>query len=110
MAVVLKDGTVRVFLREVLPGEPALSIRAGLPPGGPHAGPITVTASAMMQPGAWNVLAGSSEAFLARADAGELTLQWTFPGGAKQQKSIVLEQRPLRFLLTPEKPSQESTP
>jgi len=104
MALVLKDGRVCVFLRQVFESVPPLYARAALPLGGTYAGPLTVTAWAETRClGAWNVVAGGREAAFGRADAGEVTLKWRFPAGKEQRKVVLLEERSLRILLRPEK-------
>jgi hypothetical protein len=99
MALVLKNGGVMVFLRKTFEGEAPLSVRVFLPPGG-CVGPVTVVGrEGRRSLGAWNVVAGSSEAFLATQSAGEVRLTWTLPGGRPQEKKVVLETRPARVRL-----------
>lgn len=81
--------------------EDTLSVRVMLPPNAPTAGPVTV--SAMLEQrslGAWNVFAGGPGAFFGVEEAGEVTLKWRFPGGKKQTKKLVVEDAPVRFVLT----------
>jgi len=104
MALVLTDGSVRVFLREVFEDEPALGVRVALPPGGAFAGPLTVTASIdERQLGAWNIVAGSREALFGRVEAGEVTLTWRFPGARERKQVVLLEQQSIWLLLRPQK-------
>ena len=103
MVVVTPDGRAWIFWRAVYL-EAALAVRAALPPGGPYAGPLTVTGKVEGRSlGAWNVVAGSSEAFLGRIDAGPLEIHWTFPGGKPQKKEVILESGPVREVLKPAK-------
>ncbi|HUT36062.1 MAG TPA: VCBS repeat-containing protein [Planctomycetota bacterium] len=104
MALVLKSGVVRVFLRQVFDGEAPLALRAALPLGGDVAGPVTVTGWADARClGAWNVVAGSSEAFFGRSEPGEVTLKWRFPGGTEQTRAVALERKAVRVVLRPER-------
>ena len=103
MVVVPLNGDVWVFFRAIYL-EAGLAVRAVLPPGGDFAGPLTVTGFVEKRClGAWNVVAGSAEAFLARIDAGPLELRWQFPGGKPQKKEVILESAPVRLILKPEK-------
>ena len=99
MALVLANGEVWVFFREVADDAP-LSLRAALPLGGPVVGPVTVTGWLEKRClGAWNVVAGSSEAFLALLEPGPCTVRWQWPGGTAHEKEIILEDGPKRLLL-----------
>ena len=49
--------------------------------------------------GAWNVIAGASEAFVAWKEPGPLTLKWQMPGAKPQAKEIVLEKKAKRYVL-----------
>jgi len=101
LVVVLTSGDGWVFFHEI-GGAPSLCARAVLRPGGPYAGPLAVTAwSDDRSLGVWNVVAGTDEAFIGRTEAGPCTLQWQFPGREVQKKEIVLEDKPLRFVLEP---------
>jgi hypothetical protein len=104
MAIVLQNGDVMVFLREVYDGEAPLSIRAFVPTDAICAEPVKVSAVAgKRNTGVWNVFAGEPGAFLGTPAAGELTLKWQLPGKAVQQKKYVLENRALRHNLVLEK-------
>lgn len=99
MVLVLLDGSV-CFLQHAMTGDAALSVRVALAPGGNYAGPVTVMAANDCRPlGAWVVTPGVSEAFLGRVDSGEVTFTWQLPGGAKQTKTLTLDDRPLRFVI-----------
>jgi hypothetical protein len=100
MAIVLKNGELWVLSRDT--GDaPALALRAALPLGG-FAGPLAVTAWADKRPlGAWNVVAGTSEAFFGQLDPGPIKLKWQFPGKPPQEKDVLVEDKPVRFVLKP---------
>ena len=77
-------------------------VRGTLALGGPYAGPLLVTGWRHGRClGAWNVIAGTAEAWVAFGEAGPVTLKWQFPGGKPQQKEVILENNPVRFVLTP---------
>ncbi len=98
LAMTLNDGTVMVFLRKTFEDEKPLEARASLPPGGAFAGPLRVTGWAGTRClGAWNVVAGSTEAFFGRTSAGELVVKWQLPGGKPQEKKVVLEGKCVRI-------------
>jgi len=100
MALVLANGEVWVLFRDTQ-DMPALCLRAALPVGG-FAGPLTVTGwSEKRCLGAWNVVAGTSEAFFGQYEPGPIKLRWQFPGGKPQEKEIIVEEKPVRFLLKP---------
>ncbi len=100
MALVLKNGELWVCLRDA-GGVPPLALRAALPAGG-YAGPLTVTAWADKRPlGAWNVLPGTADAFFGVFEPGPIHLKWQFPGKAPQEKQIIVEDKPVRFILKP---------
>ena len=100
MALVLKNGEVMVFLRKTFEGEAPLAARAALPLGGAFAGPLTVTGwKGKRCLGAWNVVAGSADAFFGQPGAGEVVLKWQFPGGKPQQKAVELDNKAVRISL-----------
>ncbi|MHC4914326.1 MAG: FG-GAP repeat domain-containing protein [Planctomycetota bacterium] len=93
MALVLTNGNVLVYLREVWEDEPPLSLRAVLAPKSPYAGPITVTGwNDKRCLGAWNLTAGSAGAPFCLAAPGKVKLKWKFPGGEEQTKTVELEE------------------
>ena len=101
MALVLKNGELWVFFRDV-DDAPGLCLRAALPPSGPFTGPVSVTGwSGQRCLGAWNVVRGTSEAFLGMLDAGPCRVRWQFPGRRAQEKEVVVEDAPVRFGLRP---------
>ncbi|HPD16523.1 MAG TPA: VCBS repeat-containing protein [Planctomycetota bacterium] len=100
MALVLKNGELWVCLRDA-GGVPPLALRAALPPGG-YAGPLTVTAWADKRClGAWNVSPGTADAFFGVFEPGPLKLRWQFPGKPAQEKQLIVEDKPIRFVLKP---------
>ncbi|MFP4057829.1 MAG: FG-GAP repeat domain-containing protein [Candidatus Brocadiia bacterium] len=100
MALVLAGGETWVFFREVQRG-PALCLRVALAPGG-YAGPLTVTGwSGPRCLGAWNVAPGVAEAFFGQFDPGPVRVRWQLPGGEPQEKQIIVESDPVRFVIRP---------
>ena len=101
MIVVLKNGEVWAFYVEA-EDEASRCVRAVLPSNGPYIGPLTVTGwRGNRCLGAWNVTAGTSEARFGQQEAGPMTLKWQMPGGKPQQKEVVVEDGPVRVVLTP---------
>jgi len=101
LALVLNGGEGWVLLRDP-GGAGGLCVRATLPVKGPYAGPLTVTGwNDTRCLGAWNVVAGTDEAFFGQTEAGPCTFSWQFPGGKPHRKEIVLENKPVRFVLEP---------
>lgn len=88
MALALANGEIWIFLREAT--EPrAACVRAILPVGGPWGGPATVAGTSGRQAlGAWNVVAGTAEAFFARRTPGPIQIRWQFAGAKPQEKTI----------------------
>ena len=98
LALVLTDGQVVLLGRA--PGGPDLCAKLVLRAG--TAGPLTVTgAVGARMLGAWNVRAGLCEGFIARPDAGRVTLRWQFPGARPQAREITLEDEPVTVILDP---------
>ncbi len=86
MGLVLKNGDFYFMPREVEADAP-LVVRACLPLGGKVLGPVKVTAwSEQACLGAWNVTAGTREAFFGQSESGEITIKWRLPG-AKEVKT-----------------------
>ena len=76
------------------------------PLGGPFAGPVTVTGRRGKRClGAWNVVGGSSHAFIGMLDAGLVTLQWKVPGGKPRQRRITLTDTVVRCAVEPLNPA-----
>lgn len=100
MAIVLRNGELWVCFRDT--GDaPALALRAALPAGG-FAGPLAVTGWADKRClGAWNVLLGTAEAFFGVFEPGPVRLRWQFPGKEAQEKQVIAEDKPVRFILKP---------
>ena len=101
LVMVLVGGELMFFLRD--PGEATpLALSAGLPADGACAGPVTVVGwRGKHCLGAWNVAAGSTEAFVAVPGANTVKLCWQFPGGKPQEKEITLEGKPQRLAIQP---------
>lgn len=101
LALVLRDGTCALLVRT--PTGSDLCARAVLPAKSRSAGPVAVQAAVEDRPlGAWNVTAGGAGAFLARPEAGPVTIKWRFPGGKLQTRQVILEDRPVTIVLEPE--------
>lgn len=99
LIVVCNNGAVSAFLRDI-DKTPGRSVRVALPVGGPYAGPLTVTGAIQGRSlGAWNVVPGTSEAFLARLNAGPCYVQWRFPGSEAVEKKLNLINKPQRFVI-----------
>jgi len=108
LVLVLRDGTVRVVLREVDPSR-QFDVRATLDASENFAGPLTVTGWAGRRClGAWNITAGSGEGFFARRKPGPVVLKWQWPGEKASQQQIVVEDEYIRVLLGPEKAAHTS--
>ena len=101
MALVLKDGSVLVYLREVYEDDPPINVRAVLPPGKGYAGPVTVTGwDEGRCLGAWNVTPGSIGAPVGRLYPGKIKLKWKLPGGQEQEKTFDLKKKRETCILT----------
>jgi hypothetical protein len=101
LAVVLKNGDLFVFPNNVADFSP-VCLRVALPVGADAVGPIRVVASNDKRSlGAWDVTAGTAEAFLGQPEPGvTLTVKWQFPGGKEQKKTVKLQDKPVRILLS----------
>lgn len=98
MALVLLDGTVWVLPQRSV--DDGLAVRVALAPGGAYSGPLTVSATNDRRPlGSWQVCPGTAEAWFARYDAGKVTMNWQLPGGAPQEMTLILENKPIRFVI-----------
>lgn len=101
LALVLSDGNVWVVFQKAEKGK-GLCVRAGLPVEGGFAGPLTVTGHADGRClGAWNVVAGTDEAFFGRKTPGDVTLKWQFPEGKKQEATVTVKDGPVRVFFGP---------
>ena len=100
MAIVQLDGELLVFPRAVT-GEAAASVKVALPVGGAYAGPLTVTADTEERRlGAWSLMPGVAEAFLARSGSGRVTFTWKLPGGEAQKGGEDVEdEKAKRFVI-----------
>jgi hypothetical protein len=91
MVLALNNGEVWSLFRENSDNEARMAVTA-LSVVGPYKGPVTVTGWIGNRClGAWNVSPGVSQACFGRRDAGPVMIKWRLPGGAPQQKEIVLE-------------------
>jgi len=101
MVLVLKNGEAWAFYVEAGEGL-ARCVRAVLSSKGARIGPLTVTGwRGKRCLGAWNVLAGTSDAFLGQEKAGPMILKWQMPGGKPQQRKVVVKNSPVRVVLAP---------
>jgi hypothetical protein len=76
-------------------------VRVTLAPGGSCGGPVTVSAVNDRRPlGAWAVSPGTGEARFCRIDAGEVTVTWQLPGGEPKKKTVTLEDKRIRLVIT----------
>jgi hypothetical protein len=99
LATVLADGSVWVLARALRRG-PEPAVCATLPPA-ECAGPVRVTGFAGSRClGAWNVTAFETEGYFARESPGPIKVQWQFPGGQPQEKTLIAKPGPTRFVLT----------
>ncbi len=97
LAFAVKNGNIWVFLRDA---EEALALSVALPISGVNAGPVTVTGWKEKRClGAWNVVAGTQDGFFGVIDPGPVTIKWQLPGGKAQKKEIVIEEKPVRFVI-----------
>ena len=100
MVLALKNGELWFFPRQITDGN-ALSVNVAVEK---SAAPVLVTGwSGKRCLGAWNVTANGAPAFFGLEEAGRITLKWRFPGGKEQTKEIVVIDKPVRFVLPPEK-------
>ncbi|HUV39977.1 MAG TPA: VCBS repeat-containing protein, partial [Planctomycetota bacterium] len=113
VVLVLANGEAWALHVEAVEGA-AHCVRGVLSSKGAFVGPLTVTGWQDKRClGAWNVLAGTSEALFARTEPGPVTLEWRAPAsrpdgtrgpggsGELQRKKVLLENRPLRIVLSP---------
>jgi len=101
LVLILKNGEGWILPRET--GDlPALCARGALAVRGNCTGPLTVTGyKAGRCLGAWNVTAGTTEAFVGVLDAGPVTLKWRIPPGKPGTKDILIENHPVRYVINP---------
>ncbi len=101
-ALVLADGSI--WMITVDAGEATgRSVRGILPARNSFQGPVSVIGYTKKGRclGAWNVLPGVADAFVAQAEAGPVVLKWQFPGGSPREKEVVLENEPRKVLIVP---------
>lgn len=95
MALVLKDGTVKVAWLDVPDGQDEVPLQAWvvLPAEAGSAGPAMVTGwSNRRCLGSWNVVSGSLGAHIGLREAGEVRMKWRLPGGGTMEKKMQIEQ------------------
>ena len=98
LAIVLANGEGRCLFRAGVGGV----VRAALDSWGPNAGPVKASGWRKGRClGAWNVTAGTAEAFIGIVEAGPMTLKWQFPGGRAMSRDVVVEDKPVRVVLGP---------
>jgi len=99
LVLILKNGEVSMVSLDNGAGY-GRCLRAGLSGKGRFQGPLTVTGYSKDRClGAWNVLAGTSEAFLGIPEAGPLTLRWKLPDGKPREKTFLIENKPQQFFI-----------
>lgn len=99
LVIIPKNGEVAMLSLESGEGH-GRCLRADLSGKGLFQGPLTVTGYSKDRCfGAWNVIAGTSEAFLGIPEAGQLTLKWKLPGGTPQEKTFIIENKPKQFVI-----------
>ncbi|MCX7590567.1 MAG: VCBS repeat-containing protein [Kiritimatiellae bacterium] len=100
LAVVLKNGDFYVFPRSAEFFEP-LCVRVAFGLNATYMGPLKVTASTERRClGAWNVIPGVWEAFFGQSEpGGKLTIEWQFPGGSREKKTVELADKAVRIVL-----------
>ena len=76
-------------------------LRVALPLGGKLAGPVRVTAwNDRRCLGAWNLQAGTAEAFFGQPEPGvKIKVEWQLPDGKTGKKTVELEDKPVRIVL-----------
>jgi hypothetical protein len=99
MFLVLGNGELCLVPRQA--EDPPLAVVATLSAASQDAGPVVVSA---IDPnkrslGAWTISAGGPGAFFGMAEKGTLTLKWRRPGGAMQERQVVVEDKAVRVVL-----------
>ena len=98
LAVALADGTCAAIMRTTEGTEQC--VRTVLPVKLGQPGPVRLCATAGKRIlGAWNLTAGGAPAFLARGDAGPVTIAWQLPGKPNESKEVVIENKPRTFVI-----------
>ncbi|MCK5849336.1 MAG: VCBS repeat-containing protein [Kiritimatiellae bacterium] len=97
MILAEQNGTIWAAFRDTEENS-AYAATAYLPTDGKCVGPITVTCWVEERClGAWNVVAGSQEAFLDQLESGEYTFKWQTPGEDVKKKTFVINDKPVRI-------------
>jgi hypothetical protein len=100
LLVLKKDGEVWLFPRQVDEKTPGRAVIAALPLGGATAGPVNVCAWAGKRPlGAQVVRAGEPGAFFGATQPGPVTLKWKAPDGKEHEKTVQVQNGPVRVTL-----------
>ena len=96
--LVLKNGEVYVFANDIDAYDPIV-LRVNIKRASGVVGPVKVTGATEQRGlGAWNVVAGSSEAFFGQSEPGaEITIKWKLPNGKEQKKVISIEDQPIKL-------------
>ena len=99
LIVILANGAAW-FLPVDTGNEKGGCVRVLLSSQGSYAGPVNVVGFRGKRClGAWNLLPGTAEGFIAQADAGPVTLSWKLPDGKPQSKTVTIENAPVKVLL-----------
>ena len=103
MAIVLVTGEVLMFIRSADDPGKCAGVRVSLPMGKGFAGPLAVTGWADKRClGAWNVTAGAPGPLIGSGEAGSIEVRWQYPAGKARQTKLVVEDRPIRFVVPAE--------
>lgn len=103
VVLVLKNGDIYMLAGQSAVGD-TLCARVALAPAAGITGPVTVTAWVEdFCLGAWNVTRGGPGAHFGMYEAGPCKLKWQFPEVEVQEKEIMVEDEPVRFLLGPKR-------
>lgn len=99
MVAMLAEGDA-YFLPVTTGDETVGGVRAELPSDGKYTGPLTVTGWQDKRClGAWSVIPGTQEAFFGMVDGGSVLLKWTLPNGKEKQKTVEVDEKPVRVVL-----------
>ncbi|HUV39925.1 MAG TPA: VCBS repeat-containing protein [Planctomycetota bacterium] len=101
MVLALKNGELWVFPRKVL-GDRALAVTVALARGKKVPQPVIVKAHyAGRELGSWNLTEGGAPAFFGVQEAGPVKVEWQFPGGKPETKTVRVIDKSVRVVLTP---------
>lgn len=80
--------------------EKAMGVVVSLSPASPNAGPVMVWVSRDKRAfGAAAIRAGEAGVLYGLKEAGPVTVKWQFPGGAVQQKEVIVEDKVVRVVI-----------